>query len=597
MQKIWFPVQTCRPEGLRHTLMQICHDQPHAGHFSYQKTLKKIQDQWYWPGMHNDTKVYCNNCHTCALVNLPHNTRPAPLIPRKIPTHFGDTIAADLLGPLPQSSLGNKYLLVVSDTYSKWVELIPLQNKTAEHTAIKLYENWIAVHGCFNTLVTDQGFEFNNKVMKALEERFGFKHILTSVAHPQGNGLIENHNRMILNYFRKHLNGTNFWQELLPSVKLAYNTSVHSSTHHTPFFLTYNRRPMLPHHIKGAPKFINPTPRDLADRLRALSNTQQNMQSIFADAFHTQKTQFDKRASDKLISPGDRIYVLKPHSGPQMQKLQVIYKGPFTVIKVYDNYNLDYYNENTGKSHRCHFNNVKLAPYIEQHWTTFTPPDPPPEPEPELPAPKFTPPSLEQLIAWEDEENANAGCSRRSHGGTSGAPAGGNRSPSFQAPTHTHTFSPSPSNSSTPPEAHISPQPSTSRGWIPLPVTPEIQDQLEQVAQGANLRIHMSPQEYQRILKQQTKTARRGASLAQAESPARPGPSSDAPSHFQRTFSFAKKLLPPKKFTSSENSDPSLIPPSHSHGTRSSNTELRMLSTFHNKSGQGYQSKPLNFQK
>jgi len=314
------------PEGLRHTLLQICHDQPHSGHFSFQKTLAKLLEQWWWPGIHNDTKIYCHNCHQCALVNLPHNTKPAPLLPRKYPEHFSDTIAADLLGPLPQSTAGNKYLLVVTDAYSKWVELIPLKNKTAEHTAIRLYECWIAVHGCFNTLITDQGFEFNNKVMRALQERFGFKHILTSVAHPQGNGLVENHNRMILNYFRKHLHGTNFWEELLPSVKLSYNTSIHSSTHHTPFFLTYNRCPLLPHHIKGAPQFVNPTPRDLTDRLRTLSNTQQSMQAIFAESFRTQKEQFDKRSHEKKITPGDRIYVLRPHSGPQLQKFQVIYK-------------------------------------------------------------------------------------------------------------------------------------------------------------------------------------------------------------------------------------------------------------------------------
>ena len=179
-----------------------------------------------------------------------------------------------------------------------------------------------------------------------------------------------------------------------------------------------------------------------------------------------------------------------------MQKLQVIYKGPFTVIKIYDNYNLDYYNEQTGKSHRCHYNNVKLAPYIEQHWTTFTPPDPPPEPEPEPPPPKPGP-TLEQLIAWEDEENANAGYSSRSSGGNLGTSAGGNRAPSPQAPTHTHTFSPSPSPTVQPSSSPDSPQPSTSRGWIPLPVSPQIQDQLEQVAHGGNLRIHMSPQEYQ----------------------------------------------------------------------------------------------------
>jgi len=37
----------------------------------------------------------------------------------------------DLIGPLPETPRGNKYIAVLTDYFSKWAEAAPLQDKTA----------------------------------------------------------------------------------------------------------------------------------------------------------------------------------------------------------------------------------------------------------------------------------------------------------------------------------------------------------------------------------------------------------------------------------------------------------------------------------
>ena len=58
----------------------------------------------------------------------------------------------------------------MSDSFTKWIELVPLPNKSAEVVAKAVYENWICRNSQMDTLITDNGKEFRNQVMKELCE-------------------------------------------------------------------------------------------------------------------------------------------------------------------------------------------------------------------------------------------------------------------------------------------------------------------------------------------------------------------------------------------------------------------------------------------
>ncbi|KAJ8358342.1 hypothetical protein AAFF_G00013400 [Aldrovandia affinis] len=73
-------------------------------------------------------------------------------------------IGVDLIGPFKASSRnGNRYCLTATDFFTKWVEAIPIQDKTAAATSQALMDIF-HTHGAPEVILTDQGREFWNKV-------------------------------------------------------------------------------------------------------------------------------------------------------------------------------------------------------------------------------------------------------------------------------------------------------------------------------------------------------------------------------------------------------------------------------------------------
>ena len=69
-------------------------------------------------------------------------------------------VALDLVGPLPETTEGNKWILVVGDYFTKWVEAYPLPDATAETVAGKMVEEYFCRFGIPTELHSDQGRNF-----------------------------------------------------------------------------------------------------------------------------------------------------------------------------------------------------------------------------------------------------------------------------------------------------------------------------------------------------------------------------------------------------------------------------------------------------
>ena len=108
---------------------------------------------------------------------------------------------------------------------------IPVPNKEACTIATAFYNHWICQFSCPLTIVSDNGKEFVNQFAKYLFDQLGIKHYKTSVGHPQTNAAAESFNRTIIAYMKAMLdNNTLEWEELIPSMLLAYNTRIHEAT-------------------------------------------------------------------------------------------------------------------------------------------------------------------------------------------------------------------------------------------------------------------------------------------------------------------------------------------------------------------------------
>jgi len=104
----------------------------------------------------------------------------------------------DLLGPLPQSSNKNSYVLVVTDYFTRYTEAYALPNQEAKTVAGKLVNEFFFRFSLPEQLHSDQGRQFESDVIKEVTTMLEIKKTRTSPYHPQSDGLVEHFNRTLL---------------------------------------------------------------------------------------------------------------------------------------------------------------------------------------------------------------------------------------------------------------------------------------------------------------------------------------------------------------------------------------------------------------
>ena len=92
---------------------------------------------------------------------------------------------------LPVTSKQNRYVLVVMDQFTKYVNLFALQDQTAQSVAKCIFDKYICEHGIPEILHTDQGRQFDSALVHALCKLVGMNKTRTSPYHPQSDGLVE----------------------------------------------------------------------------------------------------------------------------------------------------------------------------------------------------------------------------------------------------------------------------------------------------------------------------------------------------------------------------------------------------------------------
>ncbi|GFT18357.1 retrovirus-related Pol polyprotein from transposon 297 [Trichonephila clavipes] len=134
------------PQSLRGEIMREFLDKPIAGHLGRKETYVKIHDVCYFPYMKEFIKTNVLTCHVCQTTNC-KNALPADLLISKFTNYPNEIVTLDLLGPYPASRVRrNCYVLVITDHFSKWLEVVPLK-MAAKVIADSLFDNYILRYG------------------------------------------------------------------------------------------------------------------------------------------------------------------------------------------------------------------------------------------------------------------------------------------------------------------------------------------------------------------------------------------------------------------------------------------------------------------
>ena len=130
------------------------------------------------------------SCDVCQCVKHKFDKPALSLHPVSVQLGVWQQIGIDLVGHLPETPSGNRYIMTVTDYFSKWPEARAIPTKEASHVASFLHALFMC-HGLSPCIISDQGREFCNRVTDCLFELTGTEHRVTSAYHPQANGLVE----------------------------------------------------------------------------------------------------------------------------------------------------------------------------------------------------------------------------------------------------------------------------------------------------------------------------------------------------------------------------------------------------------------------
>ena len=247
-------------------------------------------------------------------------------------------MALDILGPLPETADRNKYILVVGDYFSKWVEAFAIPNQEAHSVAKVLAEQWICRYGAPRSIHTDQGRNFDSLLFKEMCRLLNITKTRTTPYHPQSDGLIERFNRTVLAMLSMFVNDNQAtWDVLLPYVMLAYRSSVQATTGFTPYKVMFGQEVVLPIDIMlnldsretftSASAYVTRLADTLATVVEAVKKHQVN-------ASKQQKAAFDFKANFQYYSEGELVWMRsKARKRGVCPKLQRRFKGPYRILE------------------------------------------------------------------------------------------------------------------------------------------------------------------------------------------------------------------------------------------------------------------------
>ena len=223
--------------------MKQYHDE--NGHMGVQKSFDGIRQKYYWRNLYKEIYQYVTDCIVCKTRSLQKVRQP--LQETDIPPYRMAKLSLDLSGPYPQSMSGNKYIIAFVDWFSEWPEAFAVPDKTADTVANLLIEEICPKYGCPLQIVTNNGTENVNNVIRETLESLNIHHVLTSVYHPQSNAKVERFHRTLHDVLSKKLAGNQqYWDVYLNQALATIRFNISVSSKISPFCLLYNRDVVLP---------------------------------------------------------------------------------------------------------------------------------------------------------------------------------------------------------------------------------------------------------------------------------------------------------------------------------------------------------------
>ena len=304
------------PKALREQVLSDYHDSlVGGGHQGFQRTWDAIREKYYWPRMYQDIREYQQSCNRCQKAKNVRQRVP-PLHPLPIAGMFARW-HMDFIGPLRTAADGNKYILLVVDSFSRWPEAFPLPNAEAATVAKVLYKEIFTRYGAPAALVSDRGPQFMSSLVSALCEVFRVKRATTTPYHPQSNSTCERFNSYLESSLRAYVDDNQTdWPSMLPGILMAYrNTPANRSTEFSPYYILFGepmKTPIDRELMADIPEVSFQYRDNMKSVLDNLTLGRQIAEENIKRHQEENKTYFDRKADDPEYELGDLVWLHDP---------------------------------------------------------------------------------------------------------------------------------------------------------------------------------------------------------------------------------------------------------------------------------------------
>ena len=342
--------------------------------------------------MRKDVASWYRQCTGCARGRGPPN-KPHGRLKKVVVGEPLDIVAIDILSGLPATPEGYKYILVITDYFTKWSEAYALRDAEAPTCMRTLYNSFFSRFGLRRQLHSDQGKNFESKLFHELCALAGVKKSKTTPFHPQSDGQTERMNRTLLQMLRATCqDNPESWPQKLDTLMAAYRMTQHRVTGVTPNLAMLGREVLLPATLIAKPSeepqsVSVPFVRDLRDCIRgAHARVRQATQATAK----TQKQYYDKSVREQKFQTGQLVWLYWPNPPVRQKyrKLQQVWTGPWRILEFRSDVVVTIQHTLKRTKQTVHINRLTPCKSPEpQNLTTFdTPPEEPLAASTEIPA-------------------------------------------------------------------------------------------------------------------------------------------------------------------------------------------------------------------
>ena len=326
-------LQLVIPEKLVENILSLAHSSLLAGHTGRRRTQWRILQNFWWPRLNRDILQYCRSCSTCQKEGAPK--RRAMLQPLPAVDQPFKRIAIDIVGPLPRTKQGFKYILTVIDHSTRFPLAVPLKETSAKTVAEALQNHVFCMFGLPEELISDQGTNFTSEVMAALLDSLDVTHIKTTPYHPETNGMLERFHRSLKQSLRKSIPEKQDWDKYLYTALFTARDSPCSATGFSPLELllgpgTRGPLSLLYEKLTGSRHFPRRALEFAEDFRTRLMACREAAHEADQKAKLAAKKYADRKAIERDIPEGSLVLALIPTA---KEKLETPWRGPYKILK------------------------------------------------------------------------------------------------------------------------------------------------------------------------------------------------------------------------------------------------------------------------